>query len=93
MLSQFTLSLSKGSIAVRVVLLFEYSLGVCYSTFCLDAKGGAKKSRQARTAPRVLPAHAQQQSLQHLSFPCFVPSSLFHYSLQLFQNLMPFLKV
>jgi hypothetical protein len=26
-----------------------------FSTFCLDAKGGAKKSRQARTAPRVLP--------------------------------------
>jgi hypothetical protein len=33
-------------------------------------------------------AHAQQQSLQHLSFPCFVPSSLFHCSSQLFQKLM-----
>jgi hypothetical protein len=27
-----------------------------FSTFCLDAKGGAKKWRQMGTAPRVLPA-------------------------------------
>jgi hypothetical protein len=47
------LSLAKGCCKRRSSLY--YSLGVCYSTFCLEAKGGAKKSRQARTAPRVLP--------------------------------------
>jgi hypothetical protein len=56
---------------------FNLTLDSCFSTFCLDAKGGAKKSRQTQMAPPVLPAHAQQQSLQHLSFPCFVPSSMF----------------
>jgi hypothetical protein len=32
------------------------------STFCLDAKSGAKKWRQTRMAPPVLPASAQQHS-------------------------------
>jgi hypothetical protein len=72
MLSQFILSLSKGSIAVRVVLLFYHSFSVCFSTFCLDAKGGAKKSRQARTAPRVLPpTHNNSHYSIHHSFTSF----------------------
>jgi hypothetical protein len=33
-----------------------------FSTFCLDTKSGAKKWRQTRMAPPVLPASAQQNS-------------------------------
>jgi hypothetical protein len=55
----------------------KYSLIVCYSTFCLDAKGGAKKSRQTQMAPPVLPAHAQQQSFLFTSFFYFVPRLMF----------------
>jgi hypothetical protein len=40
-----------------------------------------------------LATHAQQQSLLHSSFTCFVPRILFHCCLQLFQNLMAFLWV
>jgi hypothetical protein len=86
MLSQFILSLSKEGIALRVVLLFSHSLSVCFSTFCLDAKGGAKKSRQTQMAPPVLPANARQQSLQHSSFPYFVPRSLFLFSYNFFKT-------
>jgi hypothetical protein len=72
-------------------LLSQHSLSAFFSTLCLDAKGGAKKSRQTQMAPPVLPAHAQQQSFQHSSFPYFVPSSLILFCFAIFQNLMPFL--
>jgi hypothetical protein len=39
-----------------------YNINQSSSTFCLDAKSGAKKSRTAQTAPRVCPASAQQHS-------------------------------
>src|SRR6476469_8418534 len=55
MLSQFILSLSKESIAVRGVLLCVFHCSSVFSTFCLDAKGDTQKSRQTRTAPPVLP--------------------------------------
>jgi hypothetical protein len=38
-------------------------------------------------------AHARQQSFLFTSLPYFVPSSLLHYSSQLFQKAMPFLLV
>jgi hypothetical protein len=74
MLSQFTLSLSKGSITLSVVLLFYPSLDGCFSTFCLEAKGGAKKSRQTQMAPPVLPPTHNNSRYR------------FHHSLALFQE-------
>jgi hypothetical protein len=64
---------------------------LCFSTFCLDAKGGAKKSRQTQMAPPVLPAHAQQQSYSIRLFRASFQAACFTFSSQLFQNLMPFL--
>jgi hypothetical protein len=54
-----------------------YNINQSSSTFCLDAKSGAKKSRQTRMAPPVLPANAQQHSntlilLNQLGFRCLV---------------------
>jgi hypothetical protein len=43
-----------------------YNINQSSSTFCLDTKSGAKKSRTAQTAPRVCPASAQQHS-NHLN--------------------------
>jgi hypothetical protein len=37
--------------------------------------------------------NAQQRSLQHSSFPYFVPRSMIPFCMQLFQILMPFLQV
>ena len=76
------------SIAVVNGFLSVFLLSLWVSTFCLDAKGGIKSSRQTRTAPRVLPAYAQQ----HAASFCII-----HFStvmqhvcllLQLFQKLM-----
>jgi hypothetical protein len=47
---------------------------VCYSTFCLEAKGGAKKSRQTQMAPPVLPPTHNNSRYR------------FHHSLALFQE-------
>jgi hypothetical protein len=91
MLSQFTLSLSKGSIAV----VSHSSFSIIHLVFVIppfalmqkvEPKIKASPNRSARLA-----AHAQQQSLLHSSFFYFVPSSLFLYYLQLFQKAMPFL--
>jgi hypothetical protein len=77
MLSQFTLSLSKGSIAVVIVpSLSIIHLGFVIPPFALmqkvEPKMEASPNRSARFA-----AHAQQQSLLHSSFTYFVPRRMF----------------
>jgi hypothetical protein len=57
-----------------------------FSTFCLDATGGAQKWKQTQMAPPVLPAYARQQSLQHLPFTYFVPSSVNSFLFTTFSN-------
>jgi hypothetical protein len=43
-----------------------------FSTFCLDAKGGAKKSRQTQMAPPVLPpTHGNSHYNIHHSLASF----------------------
>ena len=54
---------------------FNLTLDSCFSTFCLDAKGGAKKSRQTQMAPPVLPpTHNNSHHFIHHSFTSFQES-------------------
>jgi hypothetical protein len=52
----FVIPRNEGS---RLITIMLYNINQSFSTFCLDAKSGAKKSRTAQTAPRVCPASAQ----------------------------------
>jgi hypothetical protein len=55
----FVIPTQEGS---RLIAILLYDNRLSFSTFCLDAKSGAKRSRQTRMAPPVLPANAQQHS-------------------------------
>jgi hypothetical protein len=90
MLNQFILSVSKESIAVRVILLFKYLLRFCYFSFCLDAKGGAKNGGK----PKCLRAscHPRTTTVMTALVILFLLSEQ-HDSvlLYLFEKAMPFL--
>jgi hypothetical protein len=57
----FVIPTQEGSYLIAITLS---AFSLSFSTFCLHAKSGAKKSRQTRMAPPVLLANAQQHSEQ-----------------------------
>src|SRR5215217_3727113 len=59
-----------------------------FSTFCLDAKGGAKKSRQTRTLRAFCLAHAQQHPTAFCIIHLGTSMQYEFYYIQLLQNLM-----
>ena len=54
------LILSEAEVQHLISYFFKLHYENLFSTFCLDTKSGAKKSRQTQMPPAVLPASAQQ---------------------------------
>jgi hypothetical protein len=66
-------------------------LSIIHSVYVFPPIALMQKVESSPNRSARLATHAQQQSLQHSPVFYFVPRSLFHCFLQLFQNLMLFL--